>query len=413
MNASYRIKTGLMMIAHNLNALDLLSVPVWIVSPQSGEMIFANAVARELMQENTFSQLREGIFSTHAQRQLPDYIEDLRSRQDIVEILTVTRLNAHSALTCRLSLQQLPEAGDVILFEGFDTPAAQRLKASRSAAYQRKKQGFYARFFLTNSAPMLLIDPARDGLIVDANLAALSFYGYSLEAMCQKHTWQINMLGRQILPVMHEIARLPGGHKPLYFVHRMADGSARHVQTYTGPIEIYGDRLMLCIIHDITEQKRLEQALAQAAARDALTGLLNRRQFYQLIETHDYSLLLIDTDRFRSINDMYGHLTGDEVLCALARNLETHARQGDHVFRWGGEEFILLLPHTSLEAALQLAEAIRVSVSRLTLPGLPRFTVSIGVARHEPEESVDELFRRVEAALCRAKQEGRNRVLAA
>lgn len=123
------------MIAHNLNALDLLSVPVWIVSPQSGEMIFANAVARELMQENTFSQLREGIFSTHAQRQLPDYIEDLRSRQDIVEILTVTRLNAHSALTCRLSLQQLPEAGDVILFEGFDTPAAQRLKASRSAAY--------------------------------------------------------------------------------------------------------------------------------------------------------------------------------------------------------------------------------------------------------------------------------------
>jgi len=221
------------------------------------------------------------------------------------------------------------------------------------------------------------------------------------------------MLGRQILPVMHEIARLPGGHKPLYFVHKMADGSARHVQTYAGPIEIYGDRLMLCIIHDITEQKRLEQALTQAVVRDALTGLLNRRQFDHLIETQAYSLLLIDTDRFRSINDMYGHLTGDEVLCALARNLETHARQGDHVFRWGGEEFVLLLPRTSLEAALQLAEAVRASVSRLTLPGLPRFTVSIGVARHEPEESVDELFRRVETALCRAKREGRNRVQAA
>jgi hypothetical protein len=117
-------------------------------------------------------------------------------------------------MASRLSIKPLLGMGEVILFEGIETPTAQGLKASRSATYQRKKQGFYARFFQTNSAPMLLIDPSRDGLIVDANLSALNFYGYTHDAMCQKHTWEINMLGRHILPVMHKIAHLPGGHKP-------------------------------------------------------------------------------------------------------------------------------------------------------------------------------------------------------
>ncbi|MFV2408966.1 PAS domain-containing protein, partial [Escherichia coli] len=80
------------------------------------------------------------------------------------------------------------------------------------ANYQGKKQGFYARFFLTNSAPMLLIDPSRDGQIVDANIAALNFYGYNHDTMCQKHNCEINMLVRLVMPIMHEISHLPGGH---------------------------------------------------------------------------------------------------------------------------------------------------------------------------------------------------------
>lgn len=214
-------------------------------------------------------------------------------------------------------MRKLTEAEPVIIFEGIEAPATLGLKASRSTNYQRKKQGFYARFFLTNSAPMLLIDPSRDGQIVDANLAALNFYGYNHETMCQKHTWEINMLGRRVMPIMHEISHLPGGHKPLNFIHKLADGSTRHVQTYAGPIEIYGDKLMLCIVHDITEQKRLEEQLEHAAHHDAMTGLLNRRQFYHITEpgqmqhlaiAQDYSLLLIDTDRFKHINDLYGIL---------------------------------------------------------------------------------------------------------
>lgn len=153
-----------------------------------------------------------------------------------------------------------------------------------------------------------------------------------------------------------------------------------------------------------------------------MTGLLNRRQFYAITDQSNlnklpaqqqFSLLLVDTDHFKNINDLFGHLKGDEVLIALSRTLEACSREGDMVFRWGGEEFVILLPRTSLDTAMQIAESVRAAVARITIPCLPRFTVSIGVARHNQGESIDELFKRVDDALYRAKNDGRNKVLAA
>ena len=411
------------MSQNGFEALNVIKTPVWLISPVSEEIVFANVVAMQLMGDKTLDQLRKGIYSANAQALLSMYVPELKTEQEIVEIWTIrSRDGLDTPLSCRLSLARYAPWGDVIVFEGIAQHILSGLKASRSATYRRKKQGFYARFFQTNSAPMLLIDPARDGQIVDANLAALNFYGYSHDGMCSKHTWEINTLGRDVMPIMTAIAALPGGHKPLNFVHRLADGSTRHVQTYAGPIEIYGDKLMLCIIHDITEQKRLEQELEHAALRDSMTGLLNRRQFYAITDQSNlnylpaqqqFSLLLVDTDHFKNINDLFGHLKGDEVLIALSRMLEACSRENDMVFRWGGEEFVILLPHTSLDTALQIAESIRAAVARITIPGLPRFTVSIGVARHNPGETIDELFKRVDDALYRAKNDGRNKVLAA
>lgn len=237
------------------DALNVIKTPVWLVSPVSEKIIFANVSATQIMGDKTLDDLRKGIYSASAQTVLSMYVSELKTEQEIVEIWTTSRDGQDTPLSCRLSLAHYAPWGDVIVFEGISQQILSGLKASRSANYRRKKQGFYARFFLTNSAPMLLIDPARDGQIVDANLAALNFYGYSHDDMCSKHTWEINTLGRDVMPIMTAIAALPGGHKPLNFVHRLADGSTRHVQTYAGPIEIYGDKLMLCIIHDITEQK--------------------------------------------------------------------------------------------------------------------------------------------------------------
>src|SRR5471030_75751 len=410
-----------------LDALNLLTTPVWLVSPQSQDILFANTAAQELTGVHSLTTLRHGRYSAHAQHSLGSYLPALRKHEQIVEIWTVVREGHDFALSCQLSLTELGELGTVIVAEGINASgvvmplAAIPEELLLITPYRRDERGFYQRLFQTNTAPMLLINPTAEGRIVDANLAATQFYGYSREQMCEKHTWEINAMGRDVLPVMHEIARLPGGHKPLNFMHVLADGNVRHVQTYAGPVELDGVRLMLCIIHDITEQKRLEQELEHAALRDALTGLGNRRQFMQLVEnartqnpqrTHNFSLMLVDADHFKAINDEHGHNTGDDALVMLARTLETGIRESDTVFRWGGEEFLILLPLTPLEGAMHVAEDLREAVQQLSRPGLPALTVSVGVAQYEAGEDFTSLFKRVDDALYRAKTSGRNQVQA-
>jgi diguanylate cyclase len=113
--------------------------------------------------------------------------------------------------------------------------------------------------FGTNSAPILLIDPEDDGAIVDANIKALEFYGYSREAFRKLHVWDINTLGRSVLTVMREISSWAGGHYPQRFRHRLADGTIRDVQVYAGPVQLVDRRLLLCIVQDITEVIEAEQ----------------------------------------------------------------------------------------------------------------------------------------------------------
>ncbi|CNE59673.1 diguanylate cyclase [Yersinia enterocolitica] len=124
-------------------------------------------------------------------------------------------------------------------------------------------------------------------------------------------------------------------------------------------------------------------------------------------------MILLDVDHFKNINDQLGHHKGDEVLIFLARTLESIIRECDIVFRWGGEEFTILLPSTNLKGALQLAESIRETIQMICQPNLPQLTVSIGVAQHQVGEDTDSLFKRMDEALYRAKASGRNRVLAA
>jgi diguanylate cyclase (GGDEF)-like protein/PAS domain S-box-containing protein len=113
--------------------------------------------------------------------------------------------------------------------------------------------------FGTNSAPIVLIDPENDGAVVDANRKALEFYGYSREAFRKLHVWDINTLGRSVLPVMREISSWQGGHYPQRFRHRLADGTIRDVQVYAGPVDLIDRRLLLCVVQDITAVIEAEQ----------------------------------------------------------------------------------------------------------------------------------------------------------
>lgn len=404
------------MLQPDLSSLDILSTPIWIVTPGTQEIVLANRAAREISGSAGIEQMRHGALSAQAHSRLEACLPALAAKEQVVEIWTVRVDGEERPLSCRLSLLETNSRGCLLVVEGQGLPAPLAHGRGRQAAGDA---GFYEQLFRTSSAPMLLIDPAREGRIVDANLAAFRFYGYTSDEMRRMHTWEINQMGRDVLPVMYEVAKLPGGHKPLNFLHRLADGSTRHVQTYAGPVERDGKRLMLCTVHDITEQKRLEQQLEQAALRDPLTGLWNRRQFLQLVDRAQsqfqrygcvFSLLLVDADHFKTVNDRYGHHAGDDLLILLADTLESRARECDSVCRWGGEEFVVLLPQTHLEGALHLAESIRATVEGVSRSGLPPVTVSIGVAQIGAGEDPASLFRRADAALYEAKTAGRNRV---
>jgi diguanylate cyclase (GGDEF)-like protein len=172
------------------------------------------------------------------------------------------------------------------------------------------------------------------------------------------------------------------------------------------------------------------EARARQAATDALTGLPNRRAFDRQFNAEfkrarrfgeALSVLLIDVDRFKQINDQDGHLVGDEVLRHLAGTLRARLpRQFDILARFGGEEFVIVLPHTDREAALQVAERLRAAVettSVQTSDGTRSITISIGIGhlgtRASPEPmTTHDLLDEADRCLYESKRQGRNRVTA-
>jgi diguanylate cyclase (GGDEF)-like protein len=169
----------------------------------------------------------------------------------------------------------------------------------------------------------------------------------------------------------------------------------------------------------------LQRRTETRAARDGLTGAMNRASFTgharREIGQHrrinsNVSLLFVDVDRFKRINDTYGHETGDRVLKRIIRLARCCLRSGDTVARWGGEEFVVLLPATDLNGALLIAEKIRYRIEVEQFDALAtglRVTVSIGCAEISNGEGLDELVARADRALYEAKHQGRNQTAAA
>ena len=159
--------------------------------------------------------------------------------------------------------------------------------------------------------------------------------------------------------------------------------------------------------------------LQAAVITDGLTGLYNRAEIQRRIEGNltrvkrtKFSLIMLDIDNFKQVNDTYGHQEGDRVIVTLADILRGEQMQSAQYSagRWGGEEFMLLLPHSGLEEAAETAEQIRKAFSATDFETIPSQTVSVGVTQVRPNDTTDTLCTRVDAALYQAKQTGKNRV---
>ena len=174
---------------------------------------------------------------------------------------------------------------------------------------------------------------------------------------------------------------------------------------------------------DLSATRQLQQELRLMASTDPLTGLLNRRRFLEQAEKeflrsrryrHELAAVMLDIDHFKAINDTHGHFVGDQVLIALSRAAENLLRDIDILCRWGGEEFVILMPETPLAGAAILAERLREVLARLavdTTAGPLHFTISAGVAaRGECDAGLTDILQRADTALYAAKDHGRNRI---
>lgn len=227
--------------------------------------------------------------------------------------------------------------------------------------------------------------------------------------------------------ILEQLRREPGKVERREFSILCKDG--RTVDVLAGGVII--DGLLLYSFVDITDRKRYENELKQArdelaaantehkrlAITDALTGISNRRHFeeettQEMVRAQRYaqplSLLLIDIDHFKAINDRYGHPTGDQILVELSRRIGSRLRSMDRLARWGGEEFVVLMPHCDAAAAVLIAENLRKLCAEQPFPEVGTVTASFGVAELKPGEKTEEWFKRVDVALYDAKSSGRD-----
>lgn len=167
-------------------------------------------------------------------------------------------------------------------------------------------------------------------------------------------------------------------------------------------------------------KERLIADLERMAIRDELTGLHNYRHFQGQLKAEvqralryqrSLSLIVVDVDHFKLVNDTLGHAEGDRVLAAIARILAENIRTTDKGFRYGGEEFVVILPETAKDHAQSVAERIRLSIDNVELVKGLRVTISAGVSDFHPPEDAEAFLRRTDAALYEAKRSGRNLVI--
>lgn len=175
--------------------------------------------------------------------------------------------------------------------------------------------------------------------------------------------------------------------------------------------------------HDMLRESN--DALKQASTHDPLTGLPNRRFMYERLNAEaasvdrrrsPFSIAAVDIDHFKTINDECGHAVGDAALVNVANALSETLRVYDVCARWGGEEFLILLPETRGEAALEIASRLRVTVDNLVHSELPegmKVSISIGIAEHPRDAPYEETIKRADQALYAAKRAGRNRIVLA
>ncbi len=275
----------------------------------------------------------------------------------------------------------------------------------------------------------------NDTRILYANPAAVEFFGYPEKELYDMHTW--DLFGEKDRPVIKaNIERRLKGEQ-FYFEYTFhtftKKGKEKYILFHVQTIVYQGRFVSLAIFFDITDKVLLERELEKEKLRfqelsetDPLTGIFNRRKLDNILDEYvklafrynrPLSLIMFDIDHFKEINDNYGHQIGDNILIELANLIKTNLRETDFFVRFGGEEFMILMPETNLAYAKAKAESLRKLIEENVFKYIYGLTCSFGAVEYGEKDNlgntqdiINSLIKRVDNALYRAKENGRNRV---
>lgn len=195
------------------------------------------------------------------------------------------------------------------------------------------------------------------------------------------------------------------------------------INKMTNELNQYHDRLEYTVNDlqmEMSERKFAIEELEKQAITDPLTSLFNRRKFnetlaYEIERNQRYKaglcLIMCDIDHFKKINDKFGHATGDEVLKAFCKKVAANIREVDIFARWGGEEFMILMPNSTIDNALCVAEKLRKTIENTRIKNAESMTVSFGVTHFNLGDTPESFVNRADQAMYKAKQQGRNTVV--
>ncbi|MDE5570417.1 MAG: diguanylate cyclase [Ruminococcus sp.] len=207
-----------------------------------------------------------------------------------------------------------------------------------------------------------------------------------------------------------------------YIIEINVDGIQEFFHVYKEPVTDHDGNIngIIGLLNNVTEQEQLKRQLKSAAIIDGLTGLFNRHEIQSQIEKaisaaeqnkSTFSVIMLDIDNFKHVNDCYGHKHGDMVIIKLAEILKSNMGSNISAGRWGGEEFMVLLHDTEIASAEYIAELIRKCFENTYFPDIRPQTVSLGVTQMRDGDTADSLCIRVDNGLYKAKKQGKNRVI--
>lgn len=263
------------------------------------------------------------------------------------------------------------------------------------------------------------------GEFLEVNNALLSYLGYTKDEFLKLSFWDITPreYDSQEQSQIDELNRTGkfGAHEKEYI---RKDGKRVPIRLSGFKFIDTDEREVVWgIIENITLERELIELYEKAkhvSFTDHLTGLFNRQKLDEALEYEinratrsnaSFSVIMLDLDFFKSVNDTYGHQVGDEVLIEVSKILKLSTRKTDIVGRWGGEEFMIICPETDERGVDKLAENIRINIEHHTFPVIENKTCSFGVANYVKSDQVQSIVERADKALYQAKERGRNCVV--